>query len=366
MSSFWSRLSNRERALAAATLSVVFAAIVALVLSRAFAYVMDLDEQIDSLQLELVNNEQQMLRIEPVNNAFARIAGQHSSRWTAEEIRDGLHREIYRLALQSPGQPAQPGAVQAAAAPNSNAPRIVDIPSLPDGVLKAQGDGYREYTIDFRIQAAGMEQLTLFLARLQESPQVLRVDSLNVVREMEDQRVNAQIQVTRTVVDGVETSGDSPAVFAGGGIVNGGFEQTGSPPEGWQMEGAMAGPTKLHVTEGATALAVIASNDGGRLWQEMELEAGETYELSLDAAATGDAALSVGAMEPSGERPGTMTPYGAPAPLRNDGSPYRYVFQFSPPGDAGTAAAVGIQLALQRAAASVYIDNMTLRPVSPQ
>jgi hypothetical protein len=356
MNEFWKKLSKRERTLATFTsIALVggLAWIAGLVATRNLAA---LDETIDGRQMELVNYRQQLLRQHPVDQAFSRIASQHSSKWTTEEIRDGLHKELYRLALRTPPAPDA-----MTASKGGDAPRLVTIPSLPDGLINASGKGYREYAIDFRIQPAPFKDLIAFLSRLEESPQVLRIDGLELNRDPESSAVSASVRVTRTVVDGIGSEKiDEPIVPAVNIAKHGNFEDgtlpTPSGPDWFAMACDLAFDPS-NVFEGQNTLRATATQADARLVHAIDLELGRTYRMTFSAAAQGDVVVGFAGFA-SGDA-STATIIGQPQALTADGMAYTYTFQFSPASQSPPR--FGAPMFLLKAPGTViYVDNVEI------
>ena len=209
--SLWNRLSARERMLAFATCGVVAAFLVFTVVRAGLSGIRELDAEIDRLQETIINCANQMARREAVEEQYAKVAAQHSSAWTEPEIHDRLRQEIYRLARREPPPLDERGISVDNAGSTDN---LVEIPALGKGEMAEGGAGYRQYRIPLRIPAVGIKPIIDFLERLQQSPQSLRVDKLELSRMPESDQVAANIVITRTIADGTasgaagEKSGD--------------------------------------------------------------------------------------------------------------------------------------------------------------
>lgn len=309
----WRHLSKRERRLAQAVaiLLLLFAGfgMVRNVLTQLDA----LDARIDNYQQDLVNYRQQIALRQRVEQRYSRIAAQHSSAWSESEIQDRLRQEIYRLALEEP-----PGLTPEGYPERSNDEQepLVLVPTLGEGALQEGGQGYREYMIAFRVPRAEFVDLITFLERLQTSPQSLRIDDLEINRSPLNTRVQATLQITRTIVDGTDTlSADVPET-----LPLASWEDALDPAD-WQCEGC-----EMRV-DGEGDRVLIAANDGNAgatLFTNYPLESGHTYRLLLDAHSSGDVSLDA-AWE--GMEPG----FGEPIRLQNDGMRYTYEVSLAVP-----------------------------------
>jgi hypothetical protein len=292
---------------------------------------------------------------ESVNTAFEAMAQQHSSQWTQEEIHDRLRREIRRLAMRDVPPPGNP-------VPDSTAPGslLVSIPQMPIGSLVDSGEGYRSYQINFKTEAAPIQDITLFLERLQRSDQALRVESLELVRQPLANVATANIRVTRTIIDDVVSGGtgeaeETPATALS--LLNPGFEEwdsaTGQFP-GWKTEECSVSQHGAQVTEGQVCLRAQSTGTGGRVFQSTPLAAGRTYELAFDAIAMGPARVEV-VDDASGKV------YAGGQALTPNGAPYRYRLQFTAAGKPGAPVSIRApQLVIEGAGSVVLMDNVSL------
>lgn len=293
MMKLWARMSRRERGLAVAIVVLVVGGIVYSIVSSALEHLDRQMADIDRLEQQLVNYSRHLERRTPVDAAFARIAEQHSSQWTGEEINDRLTSEIYRLAREDPGTPGNPGVGR----------EIVPIPLIPPGELEPNPDGYRVYTVDFRTDNAPVSDLTAFLRRLEESPQALRIEVLDIRRAPDlIGAAQAAIRVNRTVVDGVEEAvalepdfDDGPADLLPGLLAsvtdtapNGSFEvfEADGGFEGWLADGCRLMPATVFVTDGQISARVEPVVVGASFVQPLTLAGGATYEMTLDVMTT--------------------------------------------------------------------------------
>jgi hypothetical protein len=192
---FWNDLSAREQTLAKITGGLLATAMFLGLLYQGYARVALLDRRIDSLEGELVNLNQYEVQREDVESAFRNVVEEHSSKLTKEEIHDGLRREIYRLALQNPDAPYNPKKTK------YKNDYFVQIPTLREGVLKDEGEGYREYQVRFTIPSCNPLDMLLMTNRLETSEMLLRIDSFDMAREPSGTRLRLTYEVTRTILD---------------------------------------------------------------------------------------------------------------------------------------------------------------------
>jgi hypothetical protein len=201
MSNTLGRLNARERRLLAITATLMAAGAVLLLGRTAFAAVRDLNDRIADRELEIENLSQQNAQADAVNSAYSQVVQEHSSELTMAEIHDALRREIFQLAqVEMPAKGDQP----------AKTVPLVRIPTLLEGTL-TQGVGHREYQIRFQVPVARLEYLLVFLERIEESDQLLRIDTIEIGRPPQVTNVSAMLQITRTVLDNPEAVRDEGA-----------------------------------------------------------------------------------------------------------------------------------------------------------
>lgn len=192
MTSALTKLSEREKRLAALTLVVIMGAACVLLGLRAYRHVASLDGKVAQIEQELLNLTQQSAQRSSVEAAYREVVAAHSSKMTKEEIHDNLRREIFSLARTIvPGKKGGP----------ARQVELVKIPTLREGLLKEEGEGYREYQIQFRIPSTGVGNLMQFLRRIETSKQILRIDGLDMGRSPGSTKLHATLIITRTVLD---------------------------------------------------------------------------------------------------------------------------------------------------------------------
>lgn len=351
MRKYWQNLSMREKRLAWATAGLLVAGSVFAGAYRANGFLSELDSRVAQIEQELRNLTIQLNQKDSVESAYQDMAADHSSKWSKEEIHDRLRREIYRLALKEP-PPAGSGA---AVAHLTRKDYMVRIPMLREGALNEDAEGYREYQIRFRIPATKIGYLLRFVGRLQASPQVLRIDSLDFARSPASKVASVTLEVTRTVM---ETDIESDTVFAGeaGQLANSGFEVWDKALKRfypWESEGVEVRPTANFVTEGNWCLEAIASESEGTIYQLQRLDAATSYTLSMDITSTAPALLRV-------QRSNGKTFVGQQKVIA-DGKTYRYEITLNTNGEPG-----GIQVLLapyivvEPGNGHLYLDNVQI------
>ncbi len=201
MDNVFTKLSAREKRLAVLTLLVLVGAASVMLGLQAHGHVAGLDGKIAQLEQELLNLTQQNAQRSSVEAAYREVVATHSSEMTKEEIHDNLRREISSLTKRTvKGKKGQP----------DRQVDLVKIPTLREGLLKEEGEGYREYQIQFRILSTRLDNLMWFLKRIETSSQILRIDRIDLGRPPGSTQVHATLVITRTVLD------DPDAVPQGG------------------------------------------------------------------------------------------------------------------------------------------------------
>ncbi len=358
--SIWSRLSTRERSLAFLTAAVIGGFLLFTFVRTALSSLRDMDNQIARLQDNIINCANQMARREAVEAQYAKIAAQHSSAWTDTEIHERLRQEIYRLAKSVPPPLDENGV--AVSSPD-NAANLIEIPGLGKGEMAEGGAGYRQYRIPLRIPASGIKPIIDFLERLQQSPQSLRLDKLELYRLPESDQVAASVVITRTIANGATATaapaGDKKGAGAGGqgpapaGAGRG--EGTGRIPlsaSDWKTE-----ECAVRLVEGAGEkpyLEIKADSAGATAELGRKIAGDTAYEAVLEVSATGKAEFGV-AME------GDKAFFPDSVQLKGDGAKYRYQVEFGAPTGAARDRMACPRLVLAEKDAVVQIYNIVLR-----
>jgi len=353
MTGFIKRLSGRERVLGALVLGLAVAAIVAVTAKLAMSSLQAKDEAITQLEDELLNYTQRVKEGENVDKAFEQISQEHSSAWSQVEIHDRLRKEISRLSLQT----LPPPGTDVATGGQATGPHLVDILTLPDGQLTESGKGYREYQIAFDIQPTAFQNLMIFLRRLQESPQALRIQAVDIRRLPDATTVSAHVTVTRIVVDGSPQGAKASVDSA---IRNASFEQWDAVKKEfaeWRAQDCAVSLSKDHVVDGQYSLKADATGQAAAVYQEQVLASGKTYEVSLTLVTKGP--VSLGAQNLA-----TNAPFEGGQPVDTKGQPMRYRFRFTVPGAAGATLNVGAPYVhMEKAGDAVSMDAVSMREV---
>ncbi len=360
LGALWARISPRERRLALLTGGVILFFAVFTMAGSARENLRMLDNTIYQMQDTIVSYTDQMARKGMVEELYAKVAAQHSSAWSEAEIHDRLRQEIYRLARREPQQLDERGIPLNE--PNQSG-NLVEIPSLGKGEMTRGGEGYRQYMINLRIPDTDIASLVDFLERLQQSPQALRIDSLEINRMPESSRVAASINITRTIADGSKTA----SVSSGGGgaavsspesaDAEGGPGQTGKIPlsaSDWTVKGCEA---KLLENEGGRPQVEITALESGAAAElPRKLPPGGAFEMYVEAASSGPAKLAVAVAGGGANFPDA-------AEMRDDNLVYRYHVQFTVPEGGGDRVACP-RFVLPEKGVSVRVQTLLLRKLS--
>lgn len=339
------RLSPREQRLALAVAVLLSAYACLRVAQGALAHVGELDARIDRLQEDILNFSHQITRKQSVEEEYGKVAAQHSSAWTQAEIHDRLRQEIYRLAERQP-PPLNEEGIPVTTTTNSG--KLVEIPAIGQGILLEGEDGFREYRLSFRIPRARIEDLVDFLDRLQMSPQSLRIDGLDLMRDAMGREASATLNITRIVGAGVASRGGAPAAE----------ERALSPQELnaalWDCDDCAARVERGF--EGGAVLRASSPAGGGALYMARAFPAGAVYELEMDLRAEGDVWLQV--LEEEGGAPGTVLP------VSSAGETYRYRCRYTVPGRPGARTRLRIPLIeLETPGSAVWLERFAMERI---
>jgi len=343
LNNFWDKLSPRERNLAIAAATAVTLVTLFFCANKAYTRISELNENIESLEHNLLYYIALEARSGSVDRAYQVVAAEHSSEWSAAEIHDRLRREIYRLAQKDPQ--AAPGTVE----------NLVEIPRLQTGVIKDSDLGYREYQLTIKVPPKDINSIMTFLVRLQASQQSLRIDGLELVRAPDGTQVGATIQVTRTIVDGVPASpeGGQPAPAA----VTSLFDWDGAAVEPWQATNvnlSIVDAIGEYSPDGGTCLLAVPTGPGASASVPQTLQAGTTYELSVDIASSAPVILGLQDAE-------TNAVFEGSRETASDGRLNRYSLLFTVPGDSGSVKLNAPYLVFTNPDVQVHIDDVILR-----
>lgn len=283
------RMSPREQRLAIIVAVLVSVFLVFMVVRSALGSLSALDARVNRLQQNILNVKNQIRHRERTEAQYARVASQHSSAWTEAEILDRLRAEIYRLAQRQP-PPLDENGVPVEVT-NSQG-ELVTIPTIQQGNLSEGEQGFREYNLSFSVPAAPLKDMIDFVDRLQNSPQSLRVDAIELVREPIEEKVAANLTITRTIVAGVgDLAPAKPLAEAHDG------QAEAAAPKGMRLNAAewkVAGCAVHSEPEKgeATALIIEPSEPGSQAYVERMLPPG-VYNVDLDLSVGGPVTLAV-------------------------------------------------------------------------
>lgn len=342
----WQQLAERERRLALITMGVVAVMLGFTAYQRATDRLRDLDNTIDRLEDELISYARQIAHRELVESRYATVAAQHSSEWTEAEIHDRLRQEIYRLARRMP-PPLDENGIPINM-PNEHG-NLVEIPGLGRGNMTEGGLGYREYRINLRIPYSPLENIIYFLERLQESPQSLRIDALELSRAPDDDRVMASVDIARIIADG------TPSSAATVRIISEGTGRIALQAGAWRSTHAEARDAESAGAHGAVELRAQADN--AEAWMTRNLPGGAVYEMIIDIACTDTLLLGIGIE-------GEPRPFEGIERVAGDGGGYRYHIQFTLPGDSAPKSVRCPWLQFETSDTVAHISNMLLRKVT--
>ncbi len=344
------RLSLREQRLALAVASLLALFVCFRVLRGALGYLDQMDNTIDRLQGDIVNFSFQITRKESVEAQYERVAAQHSSAWTQAEIHDRLRQEIYRLAER------QPSALDANGIPigtGTASGKLVEIPAIGQGNLLETEGGFREYRLRFDIPDAELKDIVDFLDRLQMSPQALRIDGLDIIRDPFSSKVRTAVEIARIIAsDTTEVA----AKASGGHTAGEGLTPQELKPALWECEDCAAEMAGDVETGQTPALFARSTQGGGRFFMPRALPAGAVYELVIDARAQGEVWLGARAGDAKAENAGDQD-----LPVVGEGQASRYTVRYTVPGTAGARTQVQLpHFNLAEPGATVWIDYFAM------
>ncbi|MCX5771319.1 MAG: hypothetical protein NTZ09_13770 [Candidatus Hydrogenedentes bacterium] len=343
MNNLWSKLAPRERRLAVGVVAALLFLLVTTTAVRSVKGLNELDDTINRFESDLRMYTELEARRVNVQQAYSVVAQQHSSEWTEAEIHNRLRQEIYRLARTNPDAPA-----------DTQQENLIEIPTLRQGVLRNSGQGYREYRLNVNIPLTTLPALIEFLIRLQSSPQSLRVDGLEIARAPQATTVSARLDVTRTVVDGVEGEPEPPAPQQA-------ETWDGATIDLWKADGCdiALSPDMNGITATGGCLKAVATAPGGSFGMAADLGEPGTYEVEIDAMATGPARLEV-----KDETTGQIFDGGAD--IAGDSLAYHYKLRFQvAPTEEGAPVRIAVpHVTITDAGTQVFVDLVTLRKVS--
>jgi len=355
MMAYWHRMSSRERLLFGVTAALVIGLALYIVIAPARAHLQELDDRIGDLEFRLQEYTRVIERSPQVNAAYAKIAEEHGTDLTKEEIHDGLRNELVRLALRDMPPPGQ--APQDTGNPGA---RLINWVQLPEGDLNTGLQGYREYSIEFKTAHTSISNVVDFLRRIQESPYALRVRKLEIIRAPQaESSVMAVIDLARIVVDGVpEEIASMVAETHGVNLLeNPSFEQVSTDGQrfpAWTVQNGQTTEERTQFTDESRSMRLTANAGGATVFQEIQLEGGATYSMSLDMAADGPA--RIGVATPSGQS------YQGAVDIAGPGDFARHTLRFTVEGEPGAVIPLRAPvIETPQPGASIVLDNVVLK-----
>ena len=302
-SDLWARLNERERRLAMIVGAVTVLAAVLWGIRGTLDTLDELDRQITLAEDSLVSNAQQMKVREAVEVAYDQVAWQHSSAWTAAEILDRLRNEIYRLTYVEPSPLNEQGVAEKV---ENDSGQFIRRPFLGEGSLEEEEEGYREYKIRVRIENERFKDFVDYLERLQMSPQSLRIDGLDMIRNYFTDKVTASIDISRIIVGRVDETWESVPQGAGQWVGLGCAVEPGPPLQGG----------------GDQSVAISPAGPKGAAYLEIPVEGAGTYDVRFTARAQGNAVVQAYDTGAGANLEGEV-------PLRDDGEFHIYQLRFT-------------------------------------
>lgn len=273
LSDLWAQLSAREQRLALIVGGLVVLAAILWSIRGALDTVDELDRQIALAEDSIVSSATQIKVREAVEAAYEEVAWQHSSAWTAAEILDRLRNEIFRLAYVEPSPLNDNGVAEKYENGSGN---LIRLPELGEGSLEDEEEGYREYKIRVRIDNEPFQNFVDYIERLQMSPQSLRIDGIDLRRDILTDTVSANLDITRIIVDRIEDTMDTVP----------------QAPEQWVGLGCTV-EAAPHAQRGDEETVVISpAGPKGSAYLELAFEGGGVYEVAFTARAEGNAVVT--------------------------------------------------------------------------
>lgn len=344
------QLSLREQRLAIAVACLLALYISFRLVRAATGYIDQLDTKIDRLQADIVNFSYLITRKESVEEQYERVAAQHSSEWTQAEIHDRLRQEIYRLAER------QPSALDVNGIPigtGTASGKLVEIPAIGQGTLVETEGGFREYRLSFRIPSAELKDVVDFLDRLQMSPQALRIDGLDILRDATQSKVGTTVEISRIIAAGTKEGEDGAATGTAAKPLT--VQELNAT--NWECEDCAAEMERDALTNQVAALYARSTQGNGNLFMPRALPAGAVYELQIDARAEGEVWLGMRSDKKSGEDAAALEEI----PVVGEGQANRYTVRFTVPGNAGSRTQVRVpHFNLAAPGAALWIDRFAM------
>jgi len=290
------KVSRRERILAISTgvMLVLWlgSTVVAKPLMQRWA---QLDSDIQEKQSTLHLYTDMLAMGESVDIEYGLYEEMMSAESSDEAVRNRLQEEIDRLAAKT----------------------RMSTPAIKEGVTEAF-PFFKRYEVDTDVEGT-IAGFASFLEQLQQSPQLLKVETMTINRKGSGSTLTGQLKISRALVaTGVEqslataepedaTEEPSKPVFAGvlaalrskNLLKNGNFEEWSAgwgsiPPDGWQMYRVKTERVNHPVAEGYAAARLVGDTKGSAVWQTVDLKPATRYRLVLSTAALSGSPMSFG------------------------------------------------------------------------
>jgi hypothetical protein len=201
-----------------------------------------------------------------------------------------------------------------------------------------------------------IESLTTFVERLLNSPQSLRIESLNMIRSPEGSLITANIGVTRTIVAGIgdDTAAPRPKAVEESAVPL--FQWQSTNVNDWMVDGCqllVATTVGELGAEGGDCIQVIAEGDQGSVAIQHQLDAGALYELSMDITGFVPGKLEVVTVADDKS-------FESPVEIPGDKKSYRYRMQFRVPGDGGKVEVLAPYITVMGKQGELFLDNVSI------
>lgn len=305
-------------------------------------YIHELENTIDRLQQDLINYTHQLTLKQSVETEYAQVARQHSSKWTEAEIHDRLRQELYRLAQKYPPELNEEG-IPIKTLTSTGA--LVEIPSLQQGILRTTDKNYREYTLNVKLPPTDFSSMIMFLQRLQSSPQSLRIDNIDLRRHPLEEKVSADMDITRIITAGMPLEGLQSST-----VINVSLD-----PVDWNCTGGVLSVQK-DPQKAENYIVAESSSDTMNLSFVRSFRPGEKWILEIDLSTKAEAYLILSS-------PDNII-FDGKESLKNDGVIYRYRVSMALPDSKQERLRVRIPHIVVRGSGSkIYIYNGKLMKV---
>lgn len=298
---FWKQFSTREKRLILGVVVVCVLFAMNVIYRSTMGYINELENTMERLQQDLINYTHQLTLKQSVETEYAQVARQHSSKWTEAEIHDRLRQELYRLAQKYPPELNEEG-IPIKTITSTGA--LVEIPSLQQGILRTTGKNYREYTLNVKLPPTDFTSMIMFLQRLQSSPQSLRIDNIDLRRHPLEEKVSADMDITRIITAGMTSEGITSST-----VTNLSFD-----PVDWNCTGGTL--TAQKDPQKSDFLVAESTHQTMEVSFVRSFHPGEKWILEIDLSTRAEAYLMLSSPD--------NVVFEGKETLKNDGKIYRY------------------------------------------